>query len=83
MLVAVGGVSCKSTSLAKARARSSQMDAQMTIDEVYKLLGPPRETFAGTYVWEYYWPGQGPDRLLHIEFAARGGQWVVQSWEWR
>lgn len=81
--VAVCGVGCKSMTLAKARSRSSQMTAQMTIDEVYRLLGQPRETFAGVYVWEYYWPGQGPERLLHIEFVERDGHWVVQNWEWR
>jgi len=82
-LVAIGGVGCKSMTLAKARTRSAQMESQMTIDEVHKLLGAPRETFAGTYTWEYYWPGEGADRLLHIEFVDRNGQWIVQSWEWR
>lgn len=79
----VGGVGCKSMTADKARTRSEQMQRHMTIDEVYQLLGKPKETFAEKYVWEYYWPGQGTGRLLHIEFVEEGGKWVVYDWEWR
>jgi hypothetical protein len=84
VLLAIGvGSGCKTNSLAKARARSEKLHPQMSIDEVYKLLGKPKEDFASVYVWEYYWPGQGGDRLLRVEFVEQGGKWVVQKWQWR
>jgi hypothetical protein len=55
----------------------------MTIDDVYRLIGAPKETFAGVYVWEYYWPGEGPERMLRVEFVDRDGKWVVQRWDWQ
>lgn len=82
-VVVLCGVGCKSMTLAKARARSSQMKPQMTIDDVYRLIGAPKETFAGVYVWEYYWPGEGPERMLRVEFVDRDGKWVVQRWDWQ
>jgi hypothetical protein len=74
---------CRSMNVDKARARSSKLEPQMTLDEVYKLLGRPKEAFAGRYIWEYYWPGTGTGRLLRIEFEDSGGRWVVSRWEWR
>ncbi len=81
LLVFVSG--CRSTSFEKARARSTKLEPQMTIDEVYKLLKLPQATLAGTYWWEYYWPGKGGGRLLRIKFEEKQGHWVVREWEWQ
>ena len=55
----------------------------MTLPAVQKLMGKPQETFAETYVWEYYWPGDTEGRLLRIEFEELNGEWVVRNWRWK
>ena len=76
-------VGCKSMTVERARQRSEKIQPAMSIDQVYKILGKPRETFAGIYVWEYYWPGQGENRLLRVEFEENNGKWVVRNWRWQ
>jgi hypothetical protein len=73
---------CKSMKLEKAKARSAKLAPKMTTDEVYKLMKAPQATLAGTYWWEYYWPGEGGGRLLRIKFVESQGKWVVGEWEW-
>jgi hypothetical protein len=83
VLLPLFGSGCKSMSAEKARSRSAKLAPGMTIDEVYKLLKTPQATLAGTYWWEYYWPGEGSGRLLRIKFEENQGKWVVLDWEWQ
>ena len=78
-------VGCKSTKAAKAQKRSEKIQPSMSINEVYKLMGKPRETFAGMYAWEYSVPGpsRGADRIYRVEFEERNGKWVVRNSQWK
>jgi hypothetical protein len=74
---------CKSNKVQKAQVRSEKIRPGSSIDEVYKLMGKPRETFAAVYVWEYTISNRGTNRLFRVEFEERGGKWAVRSSEWR
>jgi hypothetical protein len=74
---------CKSTKIERAQQRSEKLEPTMPINEVYKLMGKPKETFAAVYVWEYYWSGQGSNRLFRVEFEELDGKWVVRNWRWQ
>ena len=78
-------VGCKSTKATKAQTRSERIQPSTSINEVYKLMGKPRETFAGVYAWEYTVRGRGraTNRVYRVEFEERNGKWVVRDARWK
>jgi hypothetical protein len=78
-------VGCRSTKASKAQKRTERIQPNMSINEVYKVLGKPRETFAAVYAWEYALPTRtrGSNQLYRVEFEERNGRWIVRSAQWK
>ena len=76
---------CKSTKTAKAQKRSERIQPATSINEVYKLMGKPRETFAAVYAWEYTVSDRrrATNLVYRVEFEERNGRWVVRNARWK